>query len=55
MWFNGMMNSSNPPANSNLDDDPQDIPFYGEDPEGKAPLEESDNNVEVSPAKLCQQ
>ena len=52
MWFNGMMNSSNPPANSNLDDDPQDIPFYGEDPEGRAPL---DNNVEVSPAKLCQQ
>ena len=29
--------------------------FYGEDPEGRAPLKESDNNVEVSPAKLCQQ
>lgn len=37
---------------ANLDDDPQDIPLYGEDPEGQAPLVESDLNVEVSPTQL---
>lgn len=37
---------------ANLDDDPQDTPLYGEDPEGQAPLEESNHNVEVSPAQL---
>ena len=52
MWLNGMMNSCNPLANGNLDDDPEDITFYGEDPEGHTPLAESDNNVEVFPAQL---
>ncbi|XP_068731183.1 uncharacterized protein [Montipora capricornis] len=52
MWLNGMMNSSNPLANGRLDDNPEEITFYGEDPEGQAPFEESDNNVEVSPAQL---
>ena len=51
MWWNGMMNPCNPLAIGNLDDDPEDLTFYGEDPEGQTP-EESDNNVEVFPAQL---
>ena len=34
MWLNGMMNPCNPLAVGNLDDNPEDITFYGEDPEG---------------------
>ena len=52
MWLNGMMNPNNPLANGNTDDDPEDLTFYGEDPEGPLPLEESNNNVEVFPAQL---
>ena len=51
MWLNGMMNSCNPLANGDLDDDPEDVTFYGEDT-GHSPFEESDNNVEVSPAQI---
>lgn len=29
MWLNGMMNSSNPLANGRLDDNPEEITFYG--------------------------
>ena len=36
----------------NLDNDPENLTFYGENPEGQTPLEESDNNVEVFPAQL---
>ena len=32
MWWNGMRNACNP-----LDDDPEDITFYGEDHEGQTP------------------
>ena len=52
MWFNGMMNPNNPLADGNTDYDPEDLTFYGEDPEGPLPLEESNNNVEVFPAQL---
>ena len=52
MWLNGMMNPNNPLANGNTDDDPEDLTFYGEDPECPLPLEESNNNVEVFPAQL---
>ena len=52
MRWNGMMNPCNPLAIGNLDDDPEDLTFYGEDPEGQTSLEESDNNVEVFPAQL---
>ena len=44
------MNPCNPFGN--LDDDPEDSSFHGEDPEGQTPLEESDNNVEVFPTQL---
>ena len=46
------MNPCNPLAIGNLDDNPEDLSFYGEDPEGQTPLEESDNNVEVFPTQL---
>lgn len=52
MWWNGMMKPCNPLAIDSLDDDPEDLTFYGEDPEGQTPLEESDNNAEVFPAQL---
>ena len=52
MWLNEMMNPRNPLANGRTDDDPEDIRFYGEDPEGPMSLEESNNNVEVFPAQL---
>ena len=43
MWLNGMIHPCNPP---------EDMTFYGEDPEAPIPTEESDNNVEVFPAQL---
>jgi len=46
------MNPNNPLANGNTDDDPEDLTFYGEDPGGPLPLEESNNNIEVYPAQL---
>ena len=52
MWWDEMMNPCNPLAIDNLDDDPEDLTFYGEDPDGQPPLEDSDNNVEVFPAQL---
>ena len=48
MWWNGMMNPCNPRTIGNLDDDPEELTFYGEDPEGQTPLEESDTNVRCS-------
>lgn len=52
MWFNGMTNSANPLANGDLDDEPDDIPFYGEDPNGPTPFEQTNNCVVVTPAEL---
>ena len=52
MWLNGMLNSCNPLANGNIDDDPEDITFYREDPEGPMMLEEPNNNFEVYPAQF---
>ena len=52
MWLNRMMNPCLPLAVGNLDDDSEDLTFYGEHPEGQTRLEESDDNVEVLPAQL---
>jgi hypothetical protein len=49
MWLNGMMNAENPLAHEGLDDTPDDLQFYGYDPNGPSPFEDSDNNVVVSP------
>ena len=47
MWLNGMMHGRNPLAHSQLDDDPDDLEYYGYDPQGPSPLES--NNVAVVP------
>ena len=52
MWLNGMMNPRLPLAIGNLDDDPEDLTFHSEYPEGRTPLEDSDDNVERFPAQL---
>ena len=44
--------SCNPLANGSNDVEPEDMTFYGEDPEAPIPTEESNNNVEVFPAQL---
>ncbi|CAH3176302.1 unnamed protein product, partial [Porites lobata] len=44
IWMNGMMHANNPLAHGDVDGEPDDIQFYGYDPEGPSPSEE-DNNV----------
>ena len=41
-----------PLAHGQLDEDPNDLEFYGVDPDGPSPFEHSNNNVVVSPATL---
>ena len=52
MWINGMMNPENPLSHGELDNDPEDLCVYGEDPEGPSPFENSYNNVVVSPINI---
>ena len=47
-----MLDSSNPLSNGALDEDPQDLDLYAEDPHRPTPFEGSDNNVIVSPLEL---
>lgn len=54
LWINGMLKQNNPLVNGGLDDDPDDIRFYGEDPDGPTPFEDSDNCVIVSPVQVPQ-
>ena len=49
MWLNGMMNDENPLANDRLDENPQDLQFYGYDTDGPSPFDDTDNNVVVPP------
>ena len=49
------MNPCNSLAIGNLDDDPEDLTFYGEDPEGQTPLSEESDKVELFPALLSYQ
>ena len=51
IWMNGMMHANNPLAHGDVDGEPDDIQFYGYDPEGPSPSEE-DNNVVVDPISL---
>ena len=48
MWVNGMMHQDNPLVHGYLDEDPDSIELYGEDPDGRSPFEDSANNVEDS-------
>ena len=52
LWHNGMLDSNNPLSYGALDEDPQDLDLYAEDPHGPTPFEGSDNNVIVSPVEL---
>ena len=52
MWLNGMIHEDNPLAHALLDEDPNELVFYGYDPEGPSPFEDSDNNVVVPPVDL---
>ena len=47
-----MLNKENPLAHGQLDEDPNDLEFYGVDPDGSSPCEHSNNNVVVSPVTL---
>ena len=52
MWVNGMLNKENPLLHGQLDEDPNDLEFYGVDPDGPSPFEDSNNNVFVPPVTL---
>ena len=49
MWVNGMMHVDNPLSQGELDENPDDIEFYGYDPDGPSTHEESSNVVIVEP------
>lgn len=52
MWLNGMINDENPLANDKLDENPEDIQFYGYDPDAPSPFEDTDNDVVVPPVVI---
>ena len=47
-----MLNEDNPLVCGQLDEDPNDLEFYGVDPDGPSPFEDSNNNVVVPPVTL---
>ena len=49
IWFNSMSNPANPITNDLVDEEINDIQYYGEDPEGPYPINPDVNNVMVSP------
>lgn len=51
MWVNGMMHHDNPLAYGGIDDEPNDIEYFGIDQGGPTPLE-SNNNVVVDEIDL---
>ncbi|KAK2547172.1 hypothetical protein P5673_032998 [Acropora cervicornis] len=50
-WLNGMMQHDNPLSNGEIDEEPYDFEYYGNDPYGPTPLD-SDNNVAVEEIDL---
>ena len=52
MWINNMMNPDNPLSDGQPDQLPEDEQFYGYDPEGPSPFENSDNVVVVPPVNM---
>ena len=52
MWVNGMMHVDNPLSNGPLYENPDDIEFYGFDPDGPSTQEESSNHVVVEPVVI---
>ena len=47
MWVNVMLNGDNPLVHGQLDEDPDDLEFYGVDPAGPSPFGGCNNNVFV--------
>ena len=52
MWVNGMLKEENPLAHGQLDEDPNDLEFYGVDRDGPSPFEDSHDNVVVPTVTL---
>ena len=52
MWVNGMMHVDNPLSHGQLDQNPDDIEFYGYDPDGPSTQEESSNQVAAEPVVI---
>ena len=52
MWLKGMINDENSPANDKLDENPEHIQFYGYDPDGPSPFEDTNNDVVVPPVVI---
>ena len=52
MWLNGMMSEENPLAHDRLDENPEDLQYYGYDPDSPSPFEDTENNVVVSPIHI---
>ena len=55
IWMNGMLHDDNPLSHGGLDEDPDDLVFYGHDPQGPSPFDDSDNNVTISPIEIHKQ
>ena len=55
MWMNGMLHDDNLLSHGGLDEDPDDLVFYGPDPQGPSPFDDSDNNVTISPIEIHKQ
>ena len=47
-WYD----EENPLANDRIDENPEDLQFYGYDPDGPSPFEDTDNNVVVLPVVI---
>ena len=43
------------PGSAPVDEDPDDLVFYGHDPQGLSPFDDSDNNVTISPIEIHKQ
>ena len=52
MWVNGMMHVDNSLGHGQLDENPDNIEFYGYDPDGPSIQEESSNHVVVEPVVI---
>ena len=46
------MNPNNPLSAWEVDEVPEDISIYGDDPQGPSPFEDSENNVVVEPVNI---
>ena len=52
LWINGMMDINNPLSHGELDENPQNLELYGEDPQGPTPFDDSENEVIVLSVEL---